>query len=168
MSIHSVNSLWFFHKLKTQWKVCKSPAAAPVFRVELNSFHRVFNSRFPHILAKALQFVKFKLELWQFFEPEIVRFCNFLQHHFDECGSLLKIVCFGASAAGLAGCCRSLYKMLHPTYFSVFRAHRWPRKLRFGYKNSPVDWFYPLFGVYLGCNFVKPCTKRCVGTNRPR
>ena len=46
---------------------------------------------------------------------------------------------FGASAAGLAGCCRSLYKMLHPTYFSVFRAHCWPRKLRFGYKNSPVD-----------------------------
>ena len=43
------------------------------------------------------------------------------------------------SAAGLAGCCRSLYKMLHPTYFSVFRAHRWPRKLRFSYKNSPVD-----------------------------
>jgi hypothetical protein len=63
VSIHSVNSLRFFHKLKTQWKVCKSLAAAPVFRVELNSFHRVFNSRFPHILAKALQFVKFKLEL---------------------------------------------------------------------------------------------------------
>ena len=52
-----------FHKLKTQWKVCKSPAAAPVFRVELNNFHWVFNSKFPHILAKALQFVKFKSEL---------------------------------------------------------------------------------------------------------
>ena len=63
ISIHSVNVPQFFHKLKTPWKVCKSPAAAPVFRVELNSFHRVFNNSFPHILAKVLQFVKFKSEL---------------------------------------------------------------------------------------------------------
>ena len=154
--------------LKTLWRKFKSPALKPVLPVEFHTFHKVFHFLVRPFLISCVQFVEYKSEIWQFFELHPVRFCQIAQYHFDECGSLLKIVCFGISAAGLAGCCRNLYKMLHPTYFSVFRAHRWLRKLRFGYKNSPVDWFYPLFGVYLGCNFVKPCTKRCVGTNRPR
>jgi len=62
-ALPSVYPPCFFHKLKTLWRKFKTQAFKPVFRVELNSFHRVFNSRFPHILAKALQFVKFKLEL---------------------------------------------------------------------------------------------------------
>ena len=167
-ALPSVYPPCFFHKLKTLWRKFKTQAFKPVFRVEFHTFHKVFHNLISTGSEPCIHFVIFKSELWQNFEAERHLFCLFIQHHFDECGSLLKIVRFGASAAGLAGCCRSLYKMLHPTYFSVFWAHCWPRKLRFGYKNSPVDWFYPLFGVYLGCNFVKPCTKRCVGTNRPR
>lgn len=122
----------------------------PVEKVQSSSVQACFPGGIPHFpqgfpqsyldrLRTLHTFCNFQVRIMTNFEAERHLFCLFIQHHFDECGFLLKIVCFGASAAGLAGCCRSLYEMLHPTYFSVFRAHRWPRKLRFGYKNSPVD-----------------------------
>ena len=91
--IHSVEGLHFFHKLKTLWKMWKIPAVKPVSGVEFNTFHHVFHRRILCSLAKGVQFVIFKSELWQFFEAESVRFCNFHQHHFDECGFVLKTQC---------------------------------------------------------------------------
>lgn len=89
-AIHSVEAPVFFHKLKTQWKKWKSPAVKPVFPVELNTFHRVFNSPYPSLFVFSVQFVIFKSELWQFFESESVMFCKILQHQIDECWFLLK------------------------------------------------------------------------------
>lgn len=85
-----VNFPDFFHKLKTQLKKWKSVVPKPVFGVELNSFHRVFNRRVRSGSIFCVQFVIFKSVLWQNFERKSSIFWKILQQHFDECWSLLK------------------------------------------------------------------------------
>ena len=91
MSIHSVNAPQFFHKLKTLWRTCKSPALTPLFRVDFHTFHGVFHKPFSTRGKPLVHFVIFKSELWQIFNSVVVCFCFFLQYQNDECGFVLKI-----------------------------------------------------------------------------
>ena len=152
MSIHSVNSLRFFHKLKTQWKVCKSLAVAPVFRVEFHTFHKVFHNLISTGSEPCIHFVIFKSELWQNFEAERHLFCLFIQHHFDECGSVLKIrpsssfLSFGRSLHIIWKFVAfyRIYALLAVTPCTLPETES-PHCYR---KSTGLDWFWPLFGVY--------------------
>ena len=162
----------------------------PVFQVEFHTFHEVFHILISTGSEPCIHFVIFKSELWQIFGSTFFDFLRTICR--IQVGNMT--IFWTASCPLLPNCpisfwrmqssvenrpllslsrssaqmLLSLVKMLHFTRFSIFRLRFRPRKLRFDYKNSLVDWFYPLFGVYLGCNFVKPYTKCCVGTKRPR
>ena len=82
--------------LKTRWRKFKSPVLKPILRVEFHTFHRVFHIPVRPVCFSCVQFVKYKSEIWQFFELHSVRFCQIFQYHFDECGSMLKIRPFAA------------------------------------------------------------------------
>ena len=89
-AIQSVIRLNFFHMLKTRWKMFKNQVCTPTFRVEFHSFHRVFNFSGSTRKLSAVLFVKFKSELWQFFEGRSSGFCQNLQHQNAQCEFVLK------------------------------------------------------------------------------
>ena len=152
MSIHSVNAPQFFHKLKTLWRKFKSPALKPVLPVEFHTFHKVFHFLVRPFLISCVQFVEYKSEIWQFFELHPVRFCQIAQYHFDECGSVLKIrpsssfLSFGRLLRIIwkfVAFCR-VYALLAVPPCTLPEAES-PHCYR---KNTGLDWFWPLFGVY--------------------
>ena len=61
--IQVVKGSCFFHKLKTLWRTCKSPALTPLFRVDFHTFHRVFHKPFSTRGKPLVHFVIFKSEL---------------------------------------------------------------------------------------------------------
>ena len=151
----------------------------PVEKVQNSSVHACFSGGIPHFprgfphsyldrLRTMHTFCNFQVRIMTNFWIEAALLLPFSPTSFWRMQSsvenrpLLSLSHFSAQMLS------PLVKMLHSTRFSIFRPRFRPRKLRFDYKNPLVDWFCLLFGVYLGCNFVKPYTKCCVGTNRPR
>ena len=151
----------------------------PVERVHNSSAHACFSGWIPHFprgfphshldkLRTLHTFCNFQVRIMTNFWIEAAILLPFYPISFWRMQSSVEnrpLLSLSRSSAQMLS---SLVKMLHFTRFSIFRLRFRPRKLRFDYKNSLVDWFCPLFGVYLGCNFVKPYTKCCVGTKRPR
>ena len=151
----------------------------PVERVQNSSAHACFSGWIPHFprgfphshldkLRTLHTFCNFQVRIMTNFWIEAAILLPFYPISFWRMQSSVENRSLLSLSRSSAQMLSSLVKMLHFTRFSIFRLRFRPRKLRFDYKNSLVDWFYPLFGVYLGCNFVKPYTKCCVGTKRPR